>query len=253
MSGVRAPHRPFPVVPPWILDIEIEYWTLNPLPLRPPPSPPRPHPDTLRGRDPRLGSGWTRFPTHFVVGTRSPCASPKGLGEKVGGVLRGGFSRALVPPTTKRVGGLRVGARAGMRYAAESAASPTPPPIRVRPDTLRGQDSLTRAAQNRRGRRICAGACPSAPSKAIFRSKSVALGPKMAPAPQFCPKNGPRRRCKAAGNSSRAFSLREKLGTTCFRRPACQARTHDRACHRPDRAGAFGTGVRPSAFRGTIS
>jgi len=235
------------------LDIEIEYWTLNPLPLRPPPSPPRPHPDTLRGRDPRLGSGWTRFPTHFVVGTRSPCASPKGLGEKVGGVLRGGFSRALVPPTTKRVGGLRVGARAGMRYAAESAASPTPPPIRVRPDTLRGQDSLTRAAQNRRGRRICAGACPSAPSKAIFRSKSVALGPKMAPAPQFCPKNGPRRRCKAAGNSSRAFSLREKLGTTCFRRPACQARTHDRACHRPDRAGAFGTGVRPSAFRGTIS
>ena len=35
-----------------------------------------------------------------------------------GGILRGGFSRALVPPTTKRVGGLRVGARAEMRYAA---------------------------------------------------------------------------------------------------------------------------------------
>ncbi len=140
--------------------------------------------------------------------------------------------------------GLRVGARAGMRYAADSAASPTPPPIRVRPDTLRGRDSLTRAAQTRRRRRICAGACPSAPSKAIFRSKSVALGPKMAPATQFCPKNGLRRRCKAAGNSSGSRR------TTCFRRPACQARTQDRARHRPDRASAFSPGVGPLALRG---
>ena len=185
MSGVRAPHRPFPVVPPWILDIEIEYWTLNPLPLRPPPSPPRPHPDTLRGRDPRLGSGWTRFPTHFVVGTRSPPPAAK----RSAGFMppRRHSSRRIQPRSLVRHSpdGLRVGARAGMRYAADSAASPTPPPIRVRPDTHRGRDSLTRAAQTRRRRRICAGACPSAPSKAIFRSKSVALGPKMAPATQF--------------------------------------------------------------------
>ena len=46
-----------------------------------------------------------------------------------------------------------------------------------------------------------------------------------APAPAFHPKNGLKRRCKAAGNSSRAFSLCKNLGTTCFRRPACQART----------------------------
>ena len=120
------------------------------------------------------------------------------------------------------------------------------PPLQgARHDPLRGRDSLTRAAQTRRGRRICAGACPSAPSKPIFRSKSFAQGPKWPPLAEFCPKNGLRRRSKAAGNSSRAFSLRESLGTTCFRRPACQARTHDRACHRPDRANAFGTGVGP--------
>jgi hypothetical protein len=125
-----------------------------------------------------------------------------------------GSSRRIQPRSLVRHSpdGLRVGARAGMRYAAESAASPTPPPIRVRPDTLRGPDSLTRAAQTRRGRRICAGACPSAPSKPIFRSKSVALGPKMAPATQFCPKNGLRRRCKAAGNSSRPRGARRDWG-----------------------------------------
>ena len=67
--------------------------------------------------------GGTRFPTHFVVGTRSPCASPRlssrsGLGVKIGGVhaataaFFAAFCRAL-PPC-----GLRVGARAEMRYAA---------------------------------------------------------------------------------------------------------------------------------------
>jgi len=49
------------------------------------PSSPRRHPDTLRGRDPRLGCGWTRFPAHFVAGTRS---------AKVGGVLRGTLPRS---------------------------------------------------------------------------------------------------------------------------------------------------------------
>ena len=114
------------------------------------------------------------------------------------------------------------------------------PPLQgARHDPLRGRDSLTRAAQTRRVRRICAGACPSAPSKPIFRSKSLAQGPKWPPLAEFCPKNGLRRRSKAAGNSSGSRR------TTCFRRPACQARTYDRACHRPDRAGAFGTGVGP--------
>ena len=62
--------------------------------------------------------GGTRFPTHFVVGTRSPCASGVALGVKIGEVhaataaFFAAFCRALVPPTTKRVGGLRVGARA---------------------------------------------------------------------------------------------------------------------------------------------
>jgi len=152
-------------------------------------SSPRRHPDTLRGRDPRLGSGWTRFPTHFVVGTRSPPPRALPSAKRSAGFMppRRHSSRRIQPRSLVRHSpdGLRVGARAGMRYAADSAASPTPPPIRVRPDTHRGRDSLTRAAQTRRRRRICAGACPSAPSKAIFRSKSVALGPKMAPATQF--------------------------------------------------------------------
>ena len=80
----------------------------------------------------------------------------------------------------------------------QPAASPTPPPIRAR-----ATPSLTRVVQIRRGRRISNAACPSAPSKAIFWSKSVAFGPMEAPATQFCPKNGLRRRCKAACNSPR--------------------------------------------------
>ena len=78
------------------------------------------------------------------------------------------------------------------------AASPTPPPIRAQ-----ATPSLTRVVQIRRGRRISNAACPSAPSKAIFWSKSVAFGPMEAPATQFCPKNGLQRRCKAACNSPR--------------------------------------------------
>ena len=79
----------------------------------------------------------------------------------------------------------------------QPAASPTPPPIRAR------AFALAHAHRSIRLRRIPNGACPSAPSKAIFRSKSVAFGPMEAPAPQFCPKNGLQRRCKAACNSPR--------------------------------------------------
>lgn len=61
----------------------------------------------------------------------------------------------------------------------------------------------------------------------------------------FARKMGSEGAAKAAGNSSRAFSLRESLGTTCFRRPAYQSRALYRACHRPDRADAFGTGGGP--------
>ena len=136
MSGVRAPHRPFPVVPPWILDIEIEYWTLNPLPLRPPPSPPRPHPDTLRGRDPRLGSGWTRFPTHFVVGTRSPPPAAKRsagfFAATLASVLSSvasaeeeasakGAAALSWPPAAAPPCGLRVGARAAYPHLRSGA------------------------------------------------------------------------------------------------------------------------------------
>jgi hypothetical protein len=84
---------------------------------------------------------------------------------------------------------------------------------------MRATPSLTRTVQIRLKRRISNGACPSAPSKAIFRSKSVALGPKMAPAPQFCPKNGLRSRCKAACNSPRVSRKTENSGPLAFRRP----------------------------------
>ena len=69
--------------------------------------------------------------------------------------------------------------------------------------SARATPSLTRAAQIRRGRRICAGACPSAPSKPIFWAKSVAFGPMEAPAPQFSPKKRAPKALQAACNSPR--------------------------------------------------
>jgi len=41
-----------------------------------------------------------------------------------------------------------------------------------------------------------------------------------------------------------------KLGATCFSAASCQARTQDRARHRPDRASASGLGSCLSALRG---
>ena len=92
----------------------------------------------------RLGAacarGWATspavIPTHFVVGIHGwarvelahlrslASASAKGLGNRSAGFTTlpawffAAISRALVLPTTKRVGRLRVGARAEMRYAA---------------------------------------------------------------------------------------------------------------------------------------
>ena len=71
-------------------------------------SSPRRHPDTLRGRDPRLGSGWNSLvPTLFEVGTSLASASGVALGGhaglcpagkaarvKIGGVLRGVLPRS---------------------------------------------------------------------------------------------------------------------------------------------------------------
>ena len=56
-----------------------------------------------------------------MVGTRSPPpAAKRSAGfTTLPAWFFAAFCRALVPPTTKRVGGLRVGARAEMRYAAE--------------------------------------------------------------------------------------------------------------------------------------
>ena len=132
-----------------------------------------------------------------------PPSAGRAARVKIGGVLRGVLPRSS----------LRVGARAEMRYAARRR-EPTPPPIRAQ-----ATPSLTRTVQIRQKWRISNGACPSAPSKAIFRSKSVALGPKMAPAPQFCPKNGLRRCCKAACNSPRVSRKAENSGPLAFRRP----------------------------------
>ena len=87
------------------------------------------------------------------------------------------------------------------------AASPTPPPIRAR-----ATPSLTRVVQIRPERRISNAACPSAPSKAIFWSKSVAFGPMEAPATQFCPKNGLQRRCRPPATRPECPATRETRG-----------------------------------------
>ena len=126
---------------------------------------------------------------------------------------RRGSSRRPAALFCPRVAGFGWG-RARRCGTRQDATSPTPPPIRVR-----ATPSLTRTVQIRPKRRISNAACPSAPSETIFRSKSVAFGPMEARAPQFCPKNGLRRRCKAAGNSPRVSRKAENSGPLAFRRP----------------------------------
>ena len=126
---------------------------------------------------------------------------------------RRGSSRRPAALFCPRVAGFGWG-RARRCGTRQDATSPTPPPIRVR-----ATPSLTRTVQIRRGRRISNVACPSAPSETIFRSKSVAFGPMEARAPQFCPKNGLRSRCKSACNSPRVSRYAENSGPLAFRRP----------------------------------
>ena len=97
-----------------------------------------------RLRRPRLGSGW-----NSLAGARSPCASGFALGVKIGGVLRGVLPRSLGRLRRLRPAGFGWG-RARRCGTRQPAASPTPPPIRARPDTLRGRGSLTRVVQIRR-------------------------------------------------------------------------------------------------------
>ena len=140
-------------------------------------------------------------PTLFEVGTRRP-RGPVPFGQSGPREDRRGSSRRSAalswPPAAAPPCGLRVGARAGMRYAA-ARREPNPAS-----DPRSGYALAYARRSNPPRRRISNAACPSAPSKAIFWSKSVAFGPMEAPATQFCPKNGLRRRCKAACNSPRA-------------------------------------------------
>ena len=208
------------------------------------PSSPRPHAcGVLGGLRVELASRHTSWSGRARFAPRALPSALRSAGFTTLRVVRGTLPRSLA---LRASGG---GAR-GNAVRGRTAASPTPPPIRAHPDALRCRDSLTRVVQIRRGRRISNAACPSAPSQAIFRSKSLSPGRERPPFAEFCPKTGPGRRCTAAGNSSRVFSLRENLGITCFRRPTCQARTLDRACHRPERASASGLGSGLAALRG---
>ena len=146
-----------------------------------------------RLRRPRLGCGWNSLAVRSLAS-----ASGVALGVKIGGVLRGGqlacgeFCRALWPC------GLRVGARAWMRYAAE------PPRAQPRLRSALGlSPSLTRVVQIRRGRRISNAACPSAPSQADFWAHFVALGAMKAPRASISPKNRLQKALQAACNSPR--------------------------------------------------
>ena len=181
------------------------------------PSSPRRHPDTLRGRDPRLGCGWTRFPAHFVAGTRS---------AKVGGVLRGTLPRSCA--RLRRASG-RGARECGTR---QIAASPTPPPIRASGFALR----LKRALKGR------------------FWPKIVRFGLREAHAPFLLAQNQPPKALPGRPQLAPSlFAAQKSRGHLLFGRPACQSRTPDRAWHRPDRASAFGAGVGPSALQGMVS
>ena len=103
-------------------------------------------------------------------------------------------------------------ARAHCGSGGDSAASVGGTYLMPPLPSARATPSLTRAAQTRRRRRICAGACPSAPSKPIFWAKSAAFGPMEAPAPQLCPKTGLRRRYRPPATRPECPATRETRG-----------------------------------------
>ena len=157
---------------------------------------------------------------------------------------RRGSSRRPAALFCPRVAGFGWG-RARRCGTRQDATSPTPPPIRVR-----ATPSLTRTVQIRPKRRISNAACPSAPSETIFRSKSVAFGPMEARAPQFCPKNGLRRRCKAACNSLRVSRKAENSGPLAFRRPPARRGLRAAPGTVPTAQARSGLGSCLSALRG---
>ena len=119
------------------------------------------------------------------------------------------------PPAAAPPCGLRVGARAWMRYAAaRREPNPASDPRSSRRATRSGFAYARRS--NPPKRRISNAACPSAPFQAIFRLFRALRGLKMAPRALISPKNGLKKRCKAACNSPRAFLLRKNHGATCF-------------------------------------
>ena len=223
-------------------------------------------PPRLRPR-PRRSRGWAR-PAHGAGQPRPPSSrhtswsgSTAGLGlnslacarsplprPRASATDRRGSSRRSAalscPPAAGPPCGLRVGARAEMRYAADHR-EPTPPPIRAQ-----ATPSLTRTVQIRPKRRISNGACPSAPSEALFRAFSGALGPKMAPAPSFRPQNGLRRRCKAACNSPRVSRKAENSGPLAFRRPPARRGLRTAPGTVPTAQARSVLGSRLSALRG---
>ena len=194
--------------------------------------------------------GWTRVelarPDSSRSGLRSPLPRPRASATDRRGSSR--RSAALsCPPAAGPPCGLRVGARADMRYAADHR-EPTPPPIRAQ-----ATPSLTRTVQIRPKRRISNGACPSAPSEALFRAFSGALGPKMAPAPSFRPQNGLRRRCKAACNSPRVSRKAENSGPLAFRRPPARRGLKTAPGTVPTAQARSVLGSCLSALRGSVS
>ena len=158
-----------------------------------------------RLRRPRLGCGGNSLvPTLFEVGTSLALR----LGRCPRREDRRGSSRrsaALFRPAGFGWGRAR---RCGTR---QLAASPTPPPIRAR-----ATPSLTRVVQIRRGRRISNAACPSAPSKAIFRALSGALGAINAPRALFSPSKRSPKALQGRLQLAPSLALRVKLGATCL-------------------------------------
>ena len=90
-----------------------------------------------------------------------------------------------------------MGARAEMRYAA-ARREPNPAS-----DPRSGYALAYARRSNPPRRRISNAACPSAPFQAIFRAHFGALGAINASRASISPKNGLKRRFKAACNSPR--------------------------------------------------
>ena len=141
-----------------------------------------------------------------------PCGQSGPRGERRRTVRLPAAPESLPQGSAPRNGA--ASARAHCGSGRDSAASVGGPHLMPPLPSARATPSLTRAAQIRRGRRTCAGACPRLPSPFFGQNRSL-WGRKWPPRLNFAQKTGSE---GAAGRLQLAPSvpLRVKLGATCL-------------------------------------